>query len=80
MVVYGIYVVWRDIKGVIHTALDNVNDAASTKFCENSDKISELVKILQQNNRRLYSTIEFIILAVGTIISAYGELLNEFHS
>ena len=44
LVVYGIYIVWRDIKGKIHSDLDLLDSAASEKLGEKSAEFTDLVK------------------------------------
>jgi len=77
LVIYGIYIVWRDIKGGIHSALDLLDSAASEKLDEKSAEFTDLVKGTQKKNKRLYDTIEFLIIGAGTIIWAYGDLVNN---
>ena len=80
LVIYGIYIVWRDIKGDIHTVLNQVDAAASEKFGDKSEEITGLIKGFQKYNKRLYDTIEFLIVGAGTIIWAYGDLINNVYS
>jgi hypothetical protein len=79
LVTYGIYIVWRDIKGCIHTALDRVDVAAKEKSEKEHEKISSLINNIQNDNKKLYNKIEFILLAVGTLIAAYGDLINSLY-
>lgn len=80
LVVYGIYIIWRDIKGKIHSDLDLLDSAASEKSGEKSAEFTDLVKEIQKKNKRLYATIELLILVAGTIIWAYGDLINELYN
>jgi len=77
LVIYGIYIVWQDIKGGIHTALDKVNSATSQKFGDKSEGLKDLVKGIQKENKKLYNTIEFLIIGAGTLVWAYGDLIGK---
>lgn len=80
LVVYGIFIVWRDVQGKIHTALDRVESAVSKKLGEKSGEITNLIQDIQKKNQELYNTIEFLVLAIGTIVWAYGDLINNVYS
>lgn len=80
LVLYGIYIVWRDVKGNIHSALNHLVDAAPKKLGEKSVEFTDLVKDIQKKNQKLYDTMEFLILGAGTLVWAYGDLMNNVYS
>ena len=77
LVVFSLYVIWRDIQGTIDNALQTVDEVAAKKIGENWTSGSPIPS-LRDENRKLYRTVEFILLAVGTAISGYGDLFNSF--
>jgi len=80
LVVYGLYVVWIDIRGDVHGALEQVKEAAIKKYGEGAQEVVGLTAEIQTQNRNLYRTLEFIVIGVGTLIWGFGDLPNVLYS
>jgi hypothetical protein len=76
LVTYGLYVVWCDIQSDVHEALEKVKETASEKFGGVSTEVMDIATDIQAQNRKLYRTVEFVVIGIGTVIWGYGDLLN----
>jgi hypothetical protein len=89
LVVFGISIVWLDYKGSINKDLDTVfagfqdylNDKdkdISKKEITSTEKIilGKFNEVSELTNKR-FQNIEFFILATGTLIWGYGDLINK---
>lgn len=79
LVAYGIYIVWKDIKGKVDYALAQINKEQSKNFENSSEQLFNIIKKIRKENKNLYNLIEFLILATGTIITGYGDLINYLY-
>ncbi len=79
LVVYGVYVVWRDYQGRIDFTLTEVEVAAKRKLGDVSEELSQTISQIKTSNKELYQTMEFSIFGVGTLIWGYGDLVGGLY-
>ena len=101
LVVFGVYIAWRDYKGEIDGVLSIMKEGLKQMHHKNMGKIiakekgiintemkkgaaiqkheegMELIEGIQDNNKKTYENIEFIVIGIGTIIWGYGDLPNK---
>jgi len=88
VVIFGVFIVWLDYKGGIDEALDNVLSGYK-EHLQNSEDLTEeqkekFGKEVQEKfgevsvlNEKRFQNIEFYVIALGTLIWGYGDLLGE---
>lgn len=85
LVIFGIFIVWLDYKSSINNDLDTVFEGfqnyLESKNVANRENVEKEVstqfdKVKNSNNKR-FKNIEFFIVAVGTFIWAYGDLIGK---
>ncbi|MCP1338052.1 hypothetical protein NJR55_00470 [Idiomarina sp. M1R2S28] len=79
IVVYGVYIVWLDYKGKIDSDLTLLKSAVNKKFGEKAEELHDIMDTMRSNNRLLYDRVEFILLASGTVIWGYGDLVGKMY-
>lgn len=77
VIIYGVYIVWLDYQGGIDSALSKIEFAAKEKFGELTDELSKTINQIKISNKKMYQTMEFLILGFGTLIWGYGDLVGE---
>lgn len=88
LIIFAIFIVWLDYKGSINNALDRVlsgfDDYLKKEKIESHEKIKRNISLkfdeVRDANKRMFNKIEFFIVGIGTLIWAYGDLINKFYA
>ncbi|MBH0022513.1 hypothetical protein I6F40_19550 [Pseudoalteromonas sp. SWXJ133] len=89
LAIFGIYLIWQDYQAQINNDLDTLLDGFSDHLEKNTknestrDQIKEEVsnqfdKVRVANKKR-FQNIEFCLVTLGTLIWAYGDLINKLY-
>jgi len=101
LVIYGVYITWKDYKGKMNESFsrvaramsgkhnnelqdirENTNGVINTSIAEDKENDSfydelDILKEFKISRIKAYEIIEFLIIALGTIVWGYGNLINE---
>jgi ABC-type nickel/cobalt efflux system permease component RcnA len=89
LAIFGIYLIWQDYHGQINNDLDKVLDGFSDhlkKTIKNEsnreqmkEEVSNQFNKVRVANKKRFQNIEFCLVTLGTLIWAYGDLINKYY-
>lgn len=91
LVIFAMFVIWQDYQGSIRNDLNILYDGFEEYLEKNSDiqnekqskRISKNIKNkfdeVDNLTKKRFQNIEFFIVALGTLIWGYGDLLNKIY-
>ncbi len=88
LVIFGVYIVWLDYKGDVNKDLETLLSGFNQYLINHTKdseadikkieaKISEKLNKVRTATEKRFQNIEFFIVAIGTLIWGYGDLINN---
>jgi len=89
LVVFGIFIIWLDYESIINEDLnivfsgfrDHLKDSDANLTTSEVDRIEKEIQgkfdEVSDRTKKRYKNIEFFIVAIGTLIWGYGDLMNK---
>jgi len=89
LVIFGLYIIWLDYESDLNDNLDILLSGFNKHLVENTEEDEASIERIEANvsdkfnevrkaTKNRFQNIEFLIVAIGTLIWGYGDLINKF--